>query len=228
MLFMFMCVRAAHCAPPQNTTGATKWSTRGSSFGLEGRRERSAAMVRISTSQVHRSTFWYKFHPPNRLYAATHDVLFRPRRWVRDATQCIMRTASLRGGNFAVVHARYSVEKKKERGSKLPGLSDYLPATEALLAKSNASTVFLQTSTPDAVDLFERWCAERKLGLAYTQNARSTHDLWMAGGASGRFNYSAVGERRCLDHGQLKTTIALICLLHVCSGIFCSMQTGVS
>ena len=78
-----------------------------------------------------------------------------------------------------MVHARYSAEKKKERGSTLPVLSEYLPATERTLAAANASRVFLQTSTPDAVRLFERWAASRAVRLSYTDNPRSTHDLWV-------------------------------------------------
>lgn len=184
-----------HCPPPANTS-ASKWTTRGSSQGLEARNHpsHSPAQVRISTSQIHRSTFWYKFHPPQALHAATHELLFRPRPWVREAAHCLMDAAALRGGNFAAVHARYSVEKKKERGRNLPMLSEYLPATVALLAAANATRVFLQTSTPEAVDLFERWAAERRWSLSYTNNARSIHDIWMAGSGK-RFNYSAAGER---------------------------------
>ena len=105
-----------------------------------------------------------------------------------------MRAASLRAGHFAVVHARFSAEKKKERGSSLPPLSDYLPHTEALLSRAgNATRVFLQTSTPEAVELFEKWSAERKWKLSYTQNERSTHDLWVTG--SGKRSVNHTGER---------------------------------
>jgi hypothetical protein len=196
-----------HCTPPTNVSGAWKWSTRGSSFGLEGRRARSAPMARISTSQVHRSTFWYKFHPPQTLFAGTHELLFRPRAWVREAARCIMQAASLKGGNFAVVHARFSAEKKKERGARLPQLSEYRPATEALLARSNATRVFLQTSTPLAVELFERWSIERNWSLSYTQNARSTHDLWM-GGAGKKNEYQASGEQTSVVAQAVNALIA--------------------
>lgn len=187
-----------HCPIPAALGNITKWSTRGGSFGIEGRRERSDAVLRISTSQIHRSTFWYKFHPPQELHAATHEVLFRPRAWVRDAARCVMRAASLEGGNFAVVHARFSAEKKKERGARLPSLTEYLKPTEALLAKANASRLFLQTSTPDAVDLFEKWSSEHRWHLSYTQNARAAHDLWMVGKGTERGRapeYAASGER---------------------------------
>ena len=54
-----------------------KWSTRGSSFGLRGGVQ-YRLHLRISTSQVHRSIFWYKFHPPQTLFAGTHELLFKP------------------------------------------------------------------------------------------------------------------------------------------------------
>ena len=41
---------------------------------------------------------------------------------MRDAAKCVMRQGGLGGGNYAVVHARFSAEKKKERGSTLPPL----------------------------------------------------------------------------------------------------------
>jgi hypothetical protein len=170
-----------------------KWSTRGSSMGLAHRRSNAtAAHVRIGTAQVHKSTFWYKFHPPIALFGATHELLFRPRPWVLEAARCVMDHAGLRGGNFAVVHARFSVEKKKERGASLPPLSAYLPLTRSVLARANASRVFLQTSTPTAVELFERWSAEHAWRLSYTENPRSTHDIWVAGSGR-RSNHS--GER---------------------------------
>ena len=203
-----------HCPIPKNITKLPKWSTRGSSFGVEGRRERSVDQLRISTSQIHRSTFWYKFHPPQALYAATHDLLYRPRAWVLDAARCIMNAAKLRNGEFAVVHARFSVEKKAERRDKLPSLAEYLPATEAFLNQSKTSRLFLQTSTPDAVDLFEQWSAERKWSLSYTQNARATHDLWMAGTKSGssykthKTEYSAAGERASVVAQTVNAIIA--------------------
>lgn len=185
-----------HCPPPTNVTASPKWSTRGSSFGLEGRQtsKRSSAIVRISTSQVHRATFWYKFHPPQALYAATHELLYKPRRWVQDIAECIMRAARLDRGDYAVVHARFSVEKKKERGGKLPGLEEYQAASKAFLTRSNTSRLFLQTSTPEAVDLFEKWSSIHGWQLSYTQNARSDHDIWMSGGVK-KAEYSAVGER---------------------------------
>ena len=196
-----------HCPTPTNLTGAKKWSTRGSSMGLEARQRLGGQHVRISTSQVHRSLFWYGFHPPEPLFAATHDLLFRPRPWVREAARCTMRAASLRGGNFAVVHARYSVEKKKERGAKLPRLASYLRATQTLLEHANASRVFLQTSTPEAVDLFENWSTVHDWSLSYTQNERSINDPWM-GGKGQKEEYVAAGERTSAVAQSINALIA--------------------
>ncbi len=63
----------------------------------------------------------------------------------------------------------------------------------AVLRRANLSRVFLQTSTPVAVDLFEKWTDEHRLKLAYTANPRSTHDLWVIGSGKRSTNYS--GER---------------------------------
>ena len=159
----------------------------GSSFGYEATRLKQAH-VRISTSQVHRSTFWYKFHPSVKLYSTIYD-LFSPRPWIQQLAECTMRSP-LRHGNFAVVHALLG-RKKKERGARLPVLTEYLPATEALLAYANVSRIFLQTSTPEAVRLFESW-VEHNWQLSYTQNIRSTNDPWMTGKGG---KYKAAGER---------------------------------
>ena len=181
-----------HCPLPVGIN-ASKWSTRGATLGLEGRRAHSAAHMRISTSQVHRSIFWYKFHPPHTLFAGTHELLFRVRPWVREAAECMMRGAGLRGGGFVVVHARHSVEKKKERGASLPPLSAYLPSTQGMLQQANDTRVFLQTSTPEAVKLFEEWSRQFGWNLSYTRNERSTHDLWVTG--SGKHSVNHTGER---------------------------------
>ena len=106
-----------------------------------------------------------------------------------------------------MVHARYSTEKKKERGARLPPLSDYLPASASLLAQANTTRLFLQTSTPDAVDLFERWSTERRWSLSYTQNARSSHDLWM-GGTGKKAEYASSGERASVVAQAVNALIA--------------------
>ena len=197
-----------HCPPPLNLSMSPKWATRGSSMGLEYRRAHSANVMRISTSQIHKSTFWYKFHPPQQLFAATHELLYKPREWVREAARCVMRAASLEGENFAVVHARYSVEKKKERGARLPGLPEYLKATQKLLEDAGgASRVFLQTSTPDAVELFEKWSVENKWSLTYTQNKRTQNDLWMHG-AGKKAEYHASGEQASVVAQSVNALIA--------------------
>ena len=191
-----------------STGGLPKWSTRGSSSGLAHRQssETSAPHVRISTSQVHRSVFWYKFHPPQSLFAATHDLLFRPRAWIREAAQCVMRAAGLHGGNYVVVHARFSFEKKKERGNQLPPLAAYPPLAESVLRRANASRVFLQTSTPLAVELFEGWADAHHYRLSYTENPRATRDLWVTG--SGKHSTNHSGERTSVVAQTVNALIA--------------------
>ena len=60
---------------------------------------------------------------------------------------------------------------------------------------ANASHVYLQTSAPEAVALFEQWAAQTSVPLVYTQNERAQgHDLWADRSARARgSNHS--GER---------------------------------
>ena len=90
-----------------------------------------------------------------------------------------MRKGGLHGGNFVVVHARFSAEKKKERGSGLPHLEAYLASVELVMQRANTSKLFLQTSTPAAVELFERWSRCVCGGRAFL----CTRDLVLARGA---------------------------------------------
>ena len=130
---------STHCTIPRNLSDTSKWSTRGSSFGYEAARPQSKAHVGISTSQVHRSTFWYKFHPSVKLYSAIYDLFFKPRpcdsasRRVHDA--CSLASPwQLRRGPRPLLG-----RKRRNRGARLPVLTEYLPATEALLAYANVS-----------------------------------------------------------------------------------------
>ena len=122
-----------------------------------------------------------KTHPAPELRAAALEILFHPRSWVRDAAHCTMRRFGLRPGNFVVMHVRFSPEKKLERKSGLPDLGVYLPAAESAFRRHNATTLFLQTATPVALEHVSRWCNRSGTRLAYTENARSKNDLWMSG-----------------------------------------------
>ncbi len=197
-----------HCPTPNVSFGGLpKWSTRGASAGYEGRIANSAPHVRISTSQIHKSIFWYKFHPPQALFEGTHELLFRPRSWVREAAHCVMRAHGLRGGNYVVVHARYSSEKKRERGGMLPPLSAYLEPAAAMVARANVSRLFLQTSNPEAVELFRKWARERGVHLSFTQNERAAgHDLWADKTARHSSNHS--GERASVVAQTVNALIA--------------------
>ena len=61
----------------------------------------------------------------------------------------------------------------------MPGLSSYPPAAALALARVNASQLFLQTATPTAVAAFEAWGSAHGVQVAYTDNERAVHDLWM-------------------------------------------------
>ena len=166
-----------HCPLPVNASAkGFKWNHRAS-----WREGPTPPISRISTSQIHKEIFFMKTHPPPELRAAALEILFHPRAWVRDAAHCAMRHFGLRPGNFVVMHVRFSPEKKKERTSGLPDLGVYLPAAESAIRRHNATTLFLQTATPVALERVSRWCNESGTRLAYTENARSKNDLWMSG-----------------------------------------------
>jgi len=159
--------------------------------------------MRLSTSQVHKEVFFMKTHPAPELRSAALELLFHARPWVRETAHCTMRHFGLRPGNFVVMHVRFSSEKKKERGGGLPGLGAYVPAAESALRRHNASTLFLQTATPLAVDHVTSWCARSGVRLAYTENQRSTHDLWMSGNRTNR-----AGERASVVAQSVNALIA--------------------
>ncbi|KAL3900557.1 MAG: hypothetical protein SGPRY_012442 [Prymnesium sp.] len=133
--------RWSHCPLPTNTSSGGKWNHRGS-----WRQGPSSPIMRISTSQIHKESFFMKTHPAPEVRAAAFEILFRPRAWVREAAHCAMRNFDLRPGNFLVLHVRYSSEKKKERGVGLPPLSAYMPAAYSAMRRHNLSTIFLQAS----------------------------------------------------------------------------------
>mmetsp|Transcript_36214 Transcript_36214/g.82971 ORF Transcript_36214/g.82971 Transcript_36214/m.82971 type:complete len:398 (-) Transcript_36214:22-1215(-) len=165
-----------HCPLPLNTSSAYKWNHKSS-----WREGPTPAIVRLSTSQIHKEIFFMKTHPAPELRAAAFEVLFRPRAWVREAAHCTMHRFGLKPGNFLVLHARFSSEKKKERGVGLPPLEAYLPAAQSAMRRHNISTIFLQTATPIALEHVAKWCNETNTRLVYTENERTTHDLWMTG-----------------------------------------------
>ena len=78
-----------------------------------------------------------------------------------------------------VLHVRVSEEKSRERGKQMPPLTSYPRAAAAVLAAANLSRVFLQTSTPSAVEQLEAWSRQQRAHLSYTENERAVHDLWM-------------------------------------------------
>ena len=156
-----------HCKPPNKTL--SQWS----------KRHINIKNVRITTLQIHRSSFWYGAHPSKAIYEATYELLFRPRFWVREIGKCIMKESNIENNKFIVVHARFSVDKKRERGSKLPFLTEYLKPIKQLTNRTGIGNIFLQTSTPIAINLFQEWSLKYEWNLSFTKNKRSSRDLWM-------------------------------------------------
>lgn len=184
-----------HCPLPKNLTdfggvySVPKWSHRmafHNAPSAKGKGKAHAAPraevfdeVRISTSQIFKESFFFKFKQPPAGEASLYELLFRPRAWVREAARCVMREAGLQRSNFVTLHVRMSEEKSRERGRQMPPLSSYPAAAAVALAATNVSRVFLQTSTPSAVEAIEQWSAQRGVALSYTRSERSLHDLWM-------------------------------------------------
>ena len=61
----------------------------------------------------------------------------------------------------------------------MPPLSAYPLAADHALSAANTSRIFLQTATPRGVEVMETWAGERGVQLAYTDNERDLHDLWL-------------------------------------------------
>ena len=140
----------------------------------------TAPVVRTSLGRIHRQgLIWQKArHSP--INAAT-QLLFRPRLWVREIGDCVMRTAGVEPGRFVSIHIRHSVEKLaegKRMGAKLPALQAYHPLATALAADADTRSIFLQTASPAGLDDFTTYASSQQLGVFYTNNSRSEHDAW--------------------------------------------------
>lgn len=130
--------------------------------------------------RIHRQgMFWYG----SRSNAAREAgrFLFRPRPWVTNIADCVMRGAGLTPRTFINVHVRHSVEKTKEGkglGVSLPTISAYEPLALGLSQDLDTKRVFLQTASPDALAQFATFAASNGLELSFTNNTRSEHDAW--------------------------------------------------
>ena len=107
--------------------------------------------------------------------------LFRPRPWVKNIADCVMREAGLKPQSFLSIHIRHSVEKEVEGqrlGVSLPGLDAYSILGPALAADSGTRKLFVQTASPVGLASFASVCREHDLELSYTNNTRSENDAW--------------------------------------------------
>ena len=192
--FSFQCLYEpwSHCQiPPPNTPQAvpggrpmklTTWP-------------HGANVVRTGLGRIHRQgQIWYSAkHSP--ITVASH-FLFRPRKWVRDIGECVMRKAGLRPGHFVSIHIRYSVEKLaegKRLGATLPALSAYHPLAESLATDAGTRKIFLQTASVVGLEDFTSFASKQKLKVFYTDNPRSEHDSWGGWLIGAEMMQSAVG-----------------------------------
>ena len=113
---------------------------------------------------------------PSSAMGAAIRFLFRPRPWVQEIGDCVMRRSQLMPGGFASVHVRDSPEKRaeaKKLGKRLPGFEDYWAITHAA-----GRHVHLQTANGDVVHKFTSRASLHRMGLGYTVNSRPEHDSW--------------------------------------------------
>ena len=172
-----------HCTPPnQSAFDIRKWSHR---VGWH-KEIQDQPILRLSTSQVHKEPVFHKTRPLPELKAAALELLFRPRAWVVKAADCTMREYGLKPNNFVVLHVRHSASKAKERKGGLPPLSVYPLVAEEALSRFRTSHLFIQTSTPLGLGTMMNWSKSKGLHLAYTENARVLHDLWLVGSKQDR------------------------------------------
>ena len=154
-----------------------------------------APYIRTGLGRLHRQgLFWHGARS-----SATREAgrfLFRPRSWITEQADCVMRDAGLTPNNFLSVHIRHSVEKQKEGeklGVVLPSLDAYDTLSAALAADMGTKKVFLQTASPIALVRFENFCSTNGLQLSYTNNSRSENDAWGGWKGGSEMEQAAVG-----------------------------------
>ena len=165
-------------------------------------------LKRIATSQIHLESSFWGAYPAHELKAVGVDLLFRPRLWVRNEVDCVMRKFALRARNFVAMHVRFSKSKAKERGNGMPKLDVYVPAAAAALKKYNVTKLFLQTATPAAIQAVANWCNASGIELSYTDNERASFDLWVVPREGGRPLSDRSGERSSVVAQAVNSLVA--------------------
>ena len=181
-----------HCPlPPENATVIRP----GGRPLKVGKWPHSEPFVRTGLGRIHRQgLFWYGAKSSAAREAGR--FLFRPRPWVTELADCVMRGARVRPQGFLSVHIRHSVEKQREGeklGVVLPGLAAYDVISSALANDLGKPKVFLQTASPVALEHFAAYCHASGLELFYTNNSRSENDAWGGWKGGSEMEQAAVG-----------------------------------
>ena len=177
--FTLQCLYApwTHCPLPPPDANVTRPGGRPIKVG---RWPHSEAYVRTGLGRIHRQgLFWHGARSTAAREAGR--FLFRPRQWVKDVADCVMRDRGLAPQRFLSVHIRHSVEKHKEGqklGVSLPELPEYDTLSSALAADVKTNQIFLQTASPVALDHYAGYCAKHGLVVSFTNNSRSENDAW--------------------------------------------------
>ena len=150
-----------------------------------------APYIRTGLGRLHRQgLFWHGARS-----SATREAgrfLFRPRSWITEQADCVMRDAGL-AEQLSRVHIRYRSRNRRRRkigccAAKLGRVryfERYAGATE--------EEVFLQTASPIALVRFENFCSTNGLQLSYTNNSRSENDAWGGWKGGSEMEQAAVG-----------------------------------
>lgn len=152
-------------------------------------------VVRLTVSWIFKSQGMWQ-HETSAAYAAAQAYFFRPRPWVREIADCIMREGKLYPRKFVNVFLRQSAEKEEElrrnsantgASASLPSMADYMFITKALAVATNVTAVFVQSASQKAIDSFQAKAAAAGLTVSYTENPRSESDT-----EGGRFAHLAM------------------------------------
>ena len=140
----------------------------------------SAPIAKITSLWMWKSTgLWRKGS-----FASLHGAyryLFRPRQWVREIADCIMKRDGLEPRRYVGVFVRLSGEKAKEVKESLPKVPLYVEAVEALLRAFGMRHAFVSTASPSALVEFEKLLTQGNKGttdyaVSYTDNPRAEGD----------------------------------------------------
>ena len=174
----------SHCDPPRPNAAEVQphYVIRGRAFPIYNGRywPLDAPVVRVNTSWLYHSQMYEGFSSP--AVDAAVRYLFRPRDWVRERAECLMRCKGLVPGRFIAVFLRQSDEKESELHTKLPPSSSYAYLARRVATALGISKVFLQSASAQALDSFQSHASKSfdalaNLEMSYTQgHPRSEHD----------------------------------------------------